>query len=102
MPKISNNTCDGVPDSFLGLVNFNPACDAHDKCYSTCGNSQLSCDMKLTADMGAACSKLKFLPSLYISCIAMADAYGGGLTLIGGPSYESAQDYHCEWFPCCP
>ena len=44
-----------VPNKPLLLIDFTSACNAHDKCYSTCGKSQAECDKAFYDDLGAIC-----------------------------------------------
>lgn len=66
---------EGIPDG-----NFAEACAAHDECYATPGNSKAGCDVKLVADITAACSGKIFIP---FACVVPGLLYGGGLILDG-------------------
>ena len=90
-----------VPDSYFWSVFFGDACNNHDGCYGTCGQTQSNCDKNLETDMANAC-KEKYGsndPNLYV-CMAQAAAYKNVLTAIGGAAFESGQNNHCEW-ECC-
>jgi len=43
-----------VPDNPLGY-EFNGACDIHDKCYETCGDTKAICDLNFRDNMGKTC-----------------------------------------------
>ena len=78
---------------------FHGACDLHDLCYSSCGNSKADCDSRLFKNMKATCS----LPGLgsvgYGSCMESAGIVYSAVTAGGGSSYANAQkwgDTHCS------
>ncbi len=57
---------------------FTPACNKHDKCYTTLGTSYSECNGGFLSDMNAAC-RSNFNPVLlapaYASCMATAQTY---------------------------
>jgi len=106
--EIETNGCGSagsrwVPDSFLGEVDFTPACNEHDRCYSTCGADKDDCDEALKNDMVKECEKI--FPGWYnfdkrFSCKVLAHTSEIALELAGGGAFEEAQDAHCFW-ECC-
>jgi hypothetical protein len=95
-PEATVNGCgsqgdDGidVPDSFLGIVSFTPACDWHDQCYGTKGLSQGYCDRGMLAKSLTACGPLG-------GCSTMAVAYYAGVSVFGGQPYREGQQDACE------
>jgi hypothetical protein len=78
-----------VPDSFLGIVSFTPACDWHDRCYGTKGLSQGYCDRGMLAKNLNACGPIA-------GCAGMAISYYAGLGIVGGGPYRSGQREACE------
>ena len=101
-----------VPDSFLWLVNFKPACDKHDICYGTCGANKTQCDATLGIDMTNACLKafgfLALFPfggmkTLLALCLAQTEIYVATLLVIGEAdrAFKRAQEEACwEECPC--
>ncbi len=62
---------------------FTPACNGHDKCYSTIGTSSGQCDSDFLSSMHSACSSTYppfLLPAVYSACVATADQYYAGVT----------------------
>lgn len=53
-PVVDVNGCTHAPDS-LGRANITPACNQHDRCYSTYGSTKASCDNALYADIVDRC-----------------------------------------------
>jgi len=45
-----------VPDSFMG-ASFKEACEGHDRCYGTWGQSRRACDERFYGDLIASCYK---------------------------------------------
>jgi hypothetical protein len=105
--KIETNGCGSagsgwVPDSF-GDASFTPACNEHDRCYSTCGADKDDCDEALKNDMSKECERAYpgfWNLSARLQCKAVAHAYEIALELAGGGPFEEAQDAHCFW-ECC-
>jgi YD repeat-containing protein len=91
----------GVPNSFLGIVDFTGCCDRHDVCYGTCGSIKSLCDLGLGGCMAATCQKVSGFPSLHNACVAQAVLYAGAVLAFGGNPFESAQDEGCKWEACC-
>jgi hypothetical protein len=55
-----------VPDSFLfGAIDFGPACQRHDSCYSTPNASKLTCDLNFLSDMLQSGGGFGFLAYIY-------------------------------------
>jgi hypothetical protein len=78
-----------VPDSFLGIVSFTPACDWHDQCYGTKGLSRGYCDRGMLAKNLSACGPIG-------GCAQMAISYFAGLAIVGGQPYRDGQQEACE------
>ena len=91
-----------VPDSFFGVVSFEGCCNAHDKCYGTCGQTKYKCDLGLGACMASRCmAKLWWSPSLLGLCVKQAEIYTAAVLGFGGDPFDAAQDENCEWEGCC-
>jgi RHS repeat-associated protein len=95
------NGCD-APDSHYKVVYFTQACNDHDICYQTCGETQASCDSALRSAMRSACfDQLPWWMSAWLpSCLLQAEAYYHVLQAVAGEDFEETQDYHCKW-ECC-
>jgi len=89
------------PGTFLGLVDFTPCCNEHDKGYGTCGKSKTETDREFLRCMTGKCLILFFSPVLYGGCQTMALVYYGAVAIKGGEAYEAAQDGYCRWKQCC-
>jgi len=96
----TTNPSDGLPDfSFIfptvGIFKstFTPACNNHDKCYSTLGADYGSCDSQFRSDMRSRCSS-QFPPLLrpveYSTCMHTADLYYAGVSAYRSEHPESA------------
>ena len=104
------NGCGGSGSGFRppssyghGLVDFTPACNEHDDCYSTCGADKEMCDRALRDALLGACRR--GIPNWRIiraDCELQARAFYQAVKRFGGTFYEAAQDDVCEWNPCCP
>lgn len=79
--------------------NFLAACNDHDICYGTCGNSKSECDNRFLQAMIDSCSRNK-TPNSYYACTQIAYIYYQAVNLLGGSAYLDAQDEACEWAPC--
>jgi len=84
-------------------VSFVAACNAHDRCYGTCGASKDGCDRQFRANMRAACDAVynRFNIPARASCYATAHTYYLAVRHAGGSAFEAAQDQFCKWEPCC-
>jgi secretory phospholipase A2 len=91
-----------VPDGGL-FWDFGPACDAHDKCYGTCGKSKDACDEAFQMDMRKICADVFMwnFPGPFISCAAQAETYYQAVKGLGEGPFQDAQDEYCEWDDCC-
>ena len=103
--KIEVNGCgtkDGirVPERF-GAINFRDCCNNHDRCYSSCGQTQTNCDKALGDCIRSKCRGIP-LASIASQCRAVADTYEFAVSHGGTGAYEDAQDKHCKWYRCCP
>jgi uncharacterized protein RhaS with RHS repeats len=88
-----------IPDysvPFPVAVSFVSACDWHDNCYDTCGADKQACDRGLKDRMKAACSKLSWLPGLYVDCLLQAETYYLAVVNLGDEPYRSAQKAACK------
>lgn len=60
--------------TYTGLLT--PACNAHDRCYTTLGNSGAQCNSAFAAESRAACAPLMASPSQYYAeCTVAASLY---------------------------
>jgi RHS repeat-associated protein len=46
-----------IPDSYMGTVSFEKACDIHDDCYGTLGADKQACDTQFGENLRLACDK---------------------------------------------
>ena len=85
-----------VPDNPTGCedTSFLDACNAHDTCYGTCGNSRAGCDSNFLDDMLEVCMG----SSCAYACSQAAYAYYGAVNNWGPSAWESAQVSACS---CC-
>ncbi|MBR3924663.1 MAG: hypothetical protein IKJ45_16210, partial [Kiritimatiellae bacterium] len=96
-----------VPDadySIIGKifgVDFEVACNRHDRCYGTCAENKNKCDRNLQSDMKSECDKI---PSIFFTaklrCKLMADIFYSAVDNLGEGPFEDAQDNACAW-DCC-
>lgn len=89
----------------LAWIDFTKACNAHDKCYGTCGSDKELCNDKLARDMKQTCDKLTYRPLARYRCHKMADLYKKAVDSYGESPWQDAQDEACAWKPCdqiCP
>lgn len=110
------NGCSVVPDNFGGVVSFTAACNWHDSCYGTYGNSKVLCDDGLGQRLSDACSEyyywviqeikdrqpgpptpaeaplLAAKQAASIACLADAQVYEGGTSIFGWGPFLDAQD----------
>ncbi len=95
------------PDNPLGLASFTDACNAHDCCYGTCGESKTTCDTAALQGWQQACDKrwgaaasagavLAIAALSY--CYEVAGAYYTGVAVGGTGAFNTAQLEVCE---CC-
>ncbi|MGB0717625.1 MAG: Ig-like domain-containing protein, partial [Phycisphaerae bacterium] len=62
-----------VEDECGGVVCFTPACDCHDICWTTCGASQLACDIEFLAHLTLLCVEA-FDPDEETDCFLRCEA----------------------------
>jgi hypothetical protein len=70
------------PEIGIFRSTFTPACDRHDKCYTTLGSTYSSCDGQFLSDMRSACKSSfnpLFFPVEYSACYATATEYYVGI-----------------------
>ena len=92
---------DVVPDSYFFVVNFENACNLHDRCYGSCNSNKAQCDDLLRQAMKIECYKSLFLFPLFLnSCLAQVDIYWVAISKLGNGAFEAAQDNACVW-ECC-
>lgn len=113
--------CTFTPDEWTaplsGLtVDFGPACDAHDRCYYTCGAGFTSCNRDFRNKMKEQCTNdLKSVDTLLgeapnpffgeerTICQGLADTYYAGVETGAsgipqlGDFFDNAQDVQCEY-----
>ena len=82
-------------------VDFEVACNRHDKCYVTWAENKNKCDRDLRSDMKSQCDKI---PNLFIvakwRCKMMTDIFYLAVDNFGEGPFEDAQDEACAW-ECC-
>lgn len=83
------NGCSNSPDSnwFNSGTGFKPACDNHDRCYSTVGKSKRTCDDNFKADMDKICAT----GTPVIGCSRAATLYYRAVVKHGASAYTTAQ-----------
>ncbi len=60
-----------VPDRFLGIIDFTPACQKHDQCYMI-GSDRITCDKNFLIDMLEICARS---PAAVLPCEAISTFY---------------------------
>ena len=80
--------------------DISAACNAHDICYGTCGESRADCDNRFKADILSICATLTAAAARN-DCQQKAAIYYNAVYLFGRGPYESGQDDACEWTECC-
>ncbi len=85
-----------VPNCPLGLPCFTPACNTHDLCYRTCGQSQDNCDFAFLDDIDAIClENLADNPDELERCRRIANIYVN-VVIDSGPSFfQASQNFAC-------
>jgi hypothetical protein len=78
-----------IPDQW-GDADFYPACQAHDKCYATCGYTQTFCDDQFLGDLIEECGKM--IPITQPHCGAVALSYYLAVDGFGEKSWEKGQE----------
>ena len=91
-----NSLHDGGDGSFL------PACQPHDRCYSTCGSSRDECDQEFEDRLTEICANdyADEGPDqqFFERCFFYAGQFANLVRLFGGGPHEDAQIEHCK---CC-
>jgi RHS repeat-associated protein len=82
-----------------GGIDFTPACNSHDICYSTCGSYRGECDANFRRDLNTLCYSAPAGVQRFL-CYKRADAFARAVEVGGFPAYDAAQDKHCKWL-CC-
>lgn len=101
-----------IPDSF-GRAEFTQACNRHDRCYGTCNENRLKCDVLLRKSMKAACKRAyRDDREGRARCNGIANLYFKKVHESGLSAYEDAQREACVCCgtdrtpcgesPCCP
>lgn len=106
MPPATNGCGGDDSDCFLnidhaGLIaDFEPACDNHDRCYTTCGSSRSACDDAFGHDMYRICRDTFpwWMVHLRIICFADAELMELAVESCGSGPYKDAQVAFCR---CC-
>jgi len=85
-----------VPDCPIDSACFTPACDNHNKCYSTCGTPKQDCDHQFFHDMVAICnSDVRPLDADYATCRYFALLYWYAVVQFGQQAYDATQVTAC-------
>ena len=103
-----------IPDNY-GPVGWTGACNTHDRCYGTYGQTKSNCDVGLINDLKAACNRYyrgqiglleyKFGPDLPLDvqdeigrlegetlvCDTRADVYGDAVHSLGASAFAKGQ-----------
>lgn len=75
-----------------GAVDFGPACDAHDRCYGTWGESQATCDDRFHTALKAACRKTYPTRGFWqLDCYGFAHSYYLGVDTLGEDAFRAAK-----------
>jgi RHS repeat-associated protein len=81
-----------VPDrDFLGRYDFTLACETHDRCYDSCGNSKAMCDEQFLEDMIAECRRRSGHDWPLSDCQMQARIYYLAVKWLGGGAYKAGQ-----------
>lgn len=73
---------------------FTSTCNAHDLCYSTCGNNKSTCDTAFCSGLKSDCAA--FNGSQRAICESWADLYCQFVTKIGTRLFTASQNEHCS------
>jgi hypothetical protein len=87
-----------IPQCPVPAVCFTSACDSHDLCYATCGESRTACDIRFYADLVALCLESLPLqdPDLQ-ACLTAASLFWAAVDQFGeGPFEETQTDNGCK------
>jgi len=66
-----------LPEIGIFKSDFTPACNRHDKCYTTLGTTYGQCNGNFLSDMRSACGKYNaiLMPAEHLACMDSADKY---------------------------
>lgn len=81
----ADDGCSFVPNKGHGGVNFRPACDAHDRCYSDLTAPKSKCDGDFFDDLARACrNKFDSFWQGYdlARCLQQASSYGTAVSVL--------------------
>ena len=81
-----------VPDTYISF-NFTAACQWHDDCYGTCGNTKEFCDIGFYNRMMNSCRNVSWI--YRFSCRSNARTYYYAVKWAAGGAYEDAQKEVC-------
>jgi Group XII secretory phospholipase A2 precursor (PLA2G12) len=82
-----------VPNNPTFGASFKPACDTHDTCYETLGNSKEDCDNQFYNNMVSICStNYADSPKTFWVCKKVAGGYYKVVDRRGGEIYREAQE----------
>jgi hypothetical protein len=107
-PTVNGCGGEGVPPAIIRFLNrfkdanFEPACNAHDKCYGTCRNTQKSCDDRFLDDLQAICQATYGRDDWEHRSVCLSQSRGvyyRAVRAVGRTFYEPAQRKFCR---CCP
>lgn len=81
-----------IPDCPIEGVCFVTACENHDQCYLTCGETKIACDIKFYAGMVSACIDSLGLehPNLK-PCLGFASVYWSAVDRLGQEAFNDTQ-----------
>lgn len=85
-----------VPDCPVESACFTDACEAHNRCYSTCGASRQACDQRFFEDMNRLCNdNLTLFDEEFKACQYTALLYWTAVSRFGLGAYRSTQAAVC-------
>lgn len=70
--------------------SFREACRQHDRCYDTCNNKKIWCDVGFLVNTQMSCSPGN------LGCHALATQYFQAVLYLGSDAYKNGQDKNCN------
>jgi RHS repeat-associated protein len=101
-----------IPNKPFWMINFESACNTHDKCYGRCNADRDLCDIEFGQDMYKLCydeyginmvGKAPFIWKLrFNSCVDIAILYYEAVSKRGYKPWRDAQNAACDCCACSP
>ena len=85
---------------FVSILTWEPVCDRHDCCYSTCGSKKSFCDNEFKQGLLDACEKNAKNKStdIYVECLNLAILFVDTVQLFGAESFKEQRFVcRCVW-----